>query len=337
MELPPLVKTQHPTKDTIATDKIVPVPIETAFFLEDAEKDKTKLNRYYFNFPAEWSTSNKGESIIGVRSARLIRRRRKIELNIKIFKVLYSGLGKDEKLKDILPNIKKSKTLDDSTFYDLQPKDYTGIISLKIIDWISSEGDFRGFFDALNEQMKSTIKIWNKLYENNTQKLDFWEQYDEYINLRDIQADGYYDDNGFHEIIYSYKNLDQTLFNCAVYFKIESWNDDFAELFNIGTNSTQNNPAKYKIWSKELIFDHVWDRQKCKIFSSIAEQSLHHYIGDTDVVFTPIKYYKLSSMDSRFWIEFYSNSHYDLPIKLPRDDSFVIEMIFLPYDKLLYV
>ncbi len=44
-----------------------PIPIEYAYFLEDGEQDPSKPNRYYFNFPQEWCTSNRGESIVGVR------------------------------------------------------------------------------------------------------------------------------------------------------------------------------------------------------------------------------------------------------------------------------
>ena len=336
MELPPLVKTQHPTKDTIATEKIVPVPIETAFFLEDAEKDKTKLNRYYFNFPAEWSTSNKGESIIGVRSARLIRRRRKIQFRIQICKIDYLKFKEDDQMTDIRKIIKESQTITNEQYKKVWNQPYTATIILDIVDWVSSEGDLRGLFDAVNEQMKYVIKHFQSTHEEEYWK-NFWTQSDEYPFMRDIQTDGYYDDNGFHEVIFSPKNDNLDTFQALLFYRLSSWNDDFEELFNIGTLNTQNDPAKYKLWNKKLVFDHVWDRQKCKIFSSIAEQSLHHYIGDTDVVFTPIKYFKLSSMDSRFWIEFYSNSHYNVPIKLPRDDSFVIEMMFLPYDKLLYV
>lgn len=43
-------KSLHPTIDNI-TDEQVPIPIESAFFLEDGKPDKDKFNRYYFDFP----------------------------------------------------------------------------------------------------------------------------------------------------------------------------------------------------------------------------------------------------------------------------------------------
>ena len=55
MELPPRVKTQHPNRENIVHDANVPVPIETAFFLEDSQKlesidiKKRKINDFAIN------------------------------------------------------------------------------------------------------------------------------------------------------------------------------------------------------------------------------------------------------------------------------------------------
>ena len=54
----------YPNKESISTDQSLPIPIETVYFLEDGEQDTNKPNRYYFNFSANWLTSNRGESII---------------------------------------------------------------------------------------------------------------------------------------------------------------------------------------------------------------------------------------------------------------------------------
>lgn len=66
---------------------------------------------------------------------------------------------------------------------------------------------------------------------------------------------------------------------------------DFTGLMNIGNMPYQNHPDNYKDkWLEQLDFYNVWDRQPCKIYSSIAEQSAHNYIGDSSVNFVPIKY-----------------------------------------------
>lgn len=136
---------------------------------------------------------------------------------------------------------------------------------------------------------------------------------------------------------------------------------DFADTMNVGLDTWQTHPKEYLraryeftnkddpneycklinyqgIWKPgEINFYRVWDRHPCKIHSSIAEQSNHHYIGDSQVCFNPIKYYKLNSTDQKFWIEFYSTTHYNIPIKVPKNGSFVIKMQFLPYNKMLYI
>ena len=331
MELPPSVNTLYPNRDNIVNDGNTPLPIETAYFLEDAQHDKAKFNRYWFNFPPEWSTANKGESIVGVRSAHIIKRRRKMEVEIEIYKIhkktyefVCGGTWNDGTLKE--------------DYITGSNHEYG---CFKVIDWVSVDGDLRGFFDAVNSAFKSYIK---------TSTLDKFVQNDDDIQDRDIQTDGYYDKNGFHEIIYTERNKagnqkyyftnsknEQDWEYTAPYmnfFKLKSWNEDFADVFNIGNGIFQNKPEKYQTWHKELIFDNIWDRQSCKIYSSIGEQALHNYIGDSDVEYSPIKYFKLNSMDQRFWIDFYSDAHYNCPTKLPPNDSFVIEMQFLQYDKM---
>lgn len=88
---------------------------------------------------------------------------------------------------------------------------------------------------------------------------------------------------------------------------------------------------------REIIFEDVWDRVSCKIYSSIAEQSSKGYLGNSKVIFNPIKYFKLNSTDQRFWIELYSGRHNNIPVLVPNNESFVIEMQLLPFKKMLYI
>ena len=113
---------------------------------------------------------------------------------------------------------------------------------------------------------------------------------------------------------------------------------DFVDVFNIGKEPFQNDPDKYKNkWLRRLDFLNVWNRKPCCVYSSIAEQSHNHYIGSSDINYTPIKYFKLKSTDQSFWIELYSPTYCRIPIKLPTNEAFCIEMQFLPFDKKLNV
>ena len=322
MELPPRVKTQYPNKENIANDKITSLPLEYAFFREDGEPDPSKINRYYFNFPGNWVTSNNGEIIVGVRDIWLVHKRRKLELTLLIYKALKSDYNKYGNAEN-----------DQYLTKDIQDKlgKYLKVLAVPIIDWISVDGDLRGFFDATNLATQKVIELTSDT---------IWCQNDKVPFDRDVQTDGYYDDNGFHEIIYSPRNSKGPLVNDkhVIFFKIINTNKDFDEIFNIGTEPFQNRYEKYNnLPCKELIFDNVWDRHSCKVFSSIGEQCNHQYIGNSNVYFDPIKYFKLQSNDQRFWVEFYSARNYKIPVKLPKGETFCIEMQFLPFEKKLSV
>ena len=187
---------------------------------------------------------------------------------------------------------------------------------------------------------------------------------------RDIQMDGYYryDRNCFIEVIDSSANKEPKdlldTFNKEEYkyyidlrinFRYRPIGDellqddsyDFADVMNIGYGPFQNHPEKYLNinnevgsrgkWMRKIEFENVWDRHSCKVFSSIAEESSKGYLGNSQKFFLPIKYFKLNSTDQQFWIEFYSARFHKIPIKIPLNESFNIELQFMPFNKLLYV
>lgn len=79
--------------------------------------DEPQVFQYYFIFPQEWRTENRGESIVGVRNFYLTARRRKLELTLSIRKVFrkdFNDLKKDnpsftnDQIYDNIPEFKKS-------------------------------------------------------------------------------------------------------------------------------------------------------------------------------------------------------------------------------------
>lgn len=331
MDLPPRVKTQFPNKDNIVEDVITSLPLEYAYFLDDSEQDPYKMNRYYFNFPGNWITSNNGEIIVGIRDIWLVARRRKLEFSLEIVKCtkkIFSKIKNDlktESIKEIIYELRALKE-DQTPKYNID-EDYN-VNVIKVIDWLSTEGDLRGLFNSVNESLKSHINHWW------TDNKALFNQSDSDILNRDIQTDGYYDDKGFHEIIYSPRNTNMND-NYMVLFRLKTVNDDFRDVFNIGAGPTENNVFGNYEYFEKLVFDNVWDRHSCKVFSSIGEQCNHLYVGNSNVYFDPIKYFKLQSTDQRFWIELYSARNYKVPIKFPKNESFCIEMQFLPFNKTL--
>ena len=427
----PKIKTLHPTINNI-NDEQIPIPIETAYFLEDGERDPAKPNRYWFNFPPEWSTSNRGESIVGVRNIYTIARRRKLEFDLSIRKYLRSAF-------DELKSKEENQNKNDDEIYDMIEDKHKGEVSTHIISWLATDKDLRDLFediiyvlkpkfDEYNKQVMEKYKLSNDVltkmrnlyltilrkysipvygtvslikdsyalfFKSNEEWKAFLKEIADFnkqnadqliplyrlseINreLNDIQMDGYYDydKNTFIETLFSpinthinsyianpdykptptpepnppYIKIEDNV-NTSLYyvdFKInflEKNTDenyrrfDFVDVMNIGNESYQNKPEQFQNkWLRRIDFYNVWDRHSCKVYSSIAEQASHQYIGSSSVFFTPIKYYKLNSTDQKFWVEFYSGRHNNIPIVLPKNESFCIEMQFLSYNKLLYV
>ena len=426
------IRSLHPTINNIS-DEQIPIPIESVYFLEDGERDKNKPNRYWFNFPPEWSTANRGESIVGVRNIYTLARRRKLEFDLSIRKYLRSAF-------DVLKANEKNINKTDDEIYDMLEEKQKGEVTTHIISWLSTDDDLRKVFediittikpkfDEYNKMVAEKYKVTKEIAANTYKKyLDIIRKYSvhgikTYIvksayklffknesdykaylddvsdfntanadnltplfrlsdlnrELNDIQMDGYYDydKNTFIETLFSPINTKinyyienpeyiptptptptpippyikiEDDFNPNLYyvdFKInflEKNTDenyrrfDFADVMNIGNETFQNKPEQYQNkWLRRIDFINVWDRHSCKVYSSIAEQASHNYIGNSSVSFNPIKYYKLNSSDQKFWVEFYSGRHNNIPIVIPKNESFCIEMQFLSFQKLLYV
>lgn len=414
-------------------DEQTPIPIESAYFLEDGERDKTRPNRFYFKFPEEWITSNRGESIVGVRNIWTNCRRRKLCYTIGIRKYYKKDFD------DLKRN--NPKQTNDFLYYSI-PSERRSEIFCDIISWLPSEKDLREIIIDLRKQLKIVFEKYNvspidlnkhlhnlidkqkgKINDEIEKKLDEAEQLQIEISnstdlnekaqktlkrqnlikeawelsrkmdeleesklstgqpifdIRDVGMDGYYnyEKNTFIETFYSplnedtnYLNKQDNLFyiDFSISFRIRPFENgvqdnslnrlyDFADIMNVGYESFQNNPNKYMDldspiedkkgnverfggkWMREIVFEDVWDRCSCKIYSSIAEQSSKGYLGNSKVQFSPIKYFKLNSSDNRFWIEFYSGRYNRIPVKIPETETFYIEMQFMPFNKkLMYV
>lgn len=412
------IKTLFPNKTNIANDEQVPIPIESIFYLEESTRDLSKPNRFYFNYPAQWITSNKGESIIGVRNIYINARRRKLEFELSIRK--YFRKDFDElKAKD------ENKNKSNDEIYNMISEYRKSEITYNVKSWLGTEHDLRNLFYDISTQMESAFKIFNSHYEKiDKAKYDIMnEQLDELskqqsnliyqmenekdiskiielrkqiedlakqqelkneewkslfrpsfrqekdnLKRRDLQMDGYYDydKNTFIETIFSpcneMKNNDETYdnildndrFDYYVDFKLKfirrpldkngkqdnSINQiyDFVDVMNIGKESFQNDPQSYyDKWMREINFYNVWDRHSCKVYSSFACDSSKGYLGNSQIFYHTIKYFKLNSTDQQFWIEFYSGRHNKIPVILPINESFNMELQFLQYQKLLYI
>ena len=183
-----------PNRENIVNDEQVPVPIETAFFLEDGQRDPTKFNRYYFNFPAQWSTSNRGESIIGVRNIWLLPRTRKIEFKLSIRKYYKSDYDK------ILYSHNVHSEEADDLYYSEIPKERKSEVTCKITSWLTYENDFRQLWKDVNDAVRAAFDVVNP---------DIIKSNNEYRKHLDSEIEKLSDENS--EITLTVENLDKMI------------------------------------------------------------------------------------------------------------------------------
>ena len=415
-----------------------PLPIETAYFLNDAVKvnteggkklmrDPNKFNRFYFNYPPEWKTSNTGEMIVGVRSMwtsnkrrifpfmiflRKYRKEKFYETAKKVYPDEYGEMNfaqfnhtyiDDDKIQTIIDQM----NLDDIIvgyyliYAELETnqslsdfvKDIEASLSYK-----TSLKNFLKYLISFSADISSSIKL--SMYQTLDQYTDeelackykwgFWfnqsndkESY--FSNNKDMTMNGYYYNKKFIESVYSprsenifdpfyvdimlaqssqtyYKRYQKMTANeippndsteylppLKVIFNPRSrpdpvpidesdkFLDDFNTVFNIGDQPHQNSLEYITKFHRRINLQNVYNRSTVKVHASFANQSNDYYVGNSHVYFNPIKYYKLNSKDDKFWIDFYSGRYHDCPVNIPDDEGFVLEMLFMQNQKLLYV
>ncbi len=392
-----------------------PLPIETAFTQQDIAYNITyaededgvqqqirvpiqdnHINRYYFDYPPEWKTSDTGEAIVGVRSISLINSYPVISFDLHIRKYTKSEFLR--RLKLLYPD--RYGRIDDIQLLINLPEDeqpnqdeiedvVQGIggrlmntTTIHIYVSVDDEDSMYDIIEAIGKQIKHAIdslkapELGVKFVQdeenviNGYPDMDVFIDYDEddvdnpivissfrneytvendtddcfvdcmltKSDLRNVTLSKYYDPNTFKmkEIEESDEEEDTTLYN----EDDDMFDEDFVNTFNIGSrdcNEDIENPyTRFLFFSREHSFFNVWNRIPCNVHASFANQSNRNYLGRSNVVFNPIKYYRLNAYDNRFWIEFY-DTYSGEPIRLPKDESFVMEMQFMQNDKLLYV
>ncbi len=415
------------------TFQVTPIPIETAYFLNDAAKFKTekgyqlmrdsnKFNRYYFNYPPEWKTSNMGEGIVGVRSLWTMNRPREFSFiiyirkykKVKFFDALrnYSDKYKDKSNRELFLTSLSDNEIQ-KVINTMDAKDVI-VFPFNVNIKMQTQDSFMDLWNIINEILttKTDLKTFQKSYYMNSnnytieQKLKFIQALNKYDSdellfqyNRDLWFKQSLDQsnkdismfetitqpNELKEIFYSPHNLVLQdpyyvdilfLHNPNTYYKKyqnnanliddkldsnlppffaqnvyspysrsdpqpltsdDEFNKDFNAIFNAGKENWQNHLDYITSFHRLLSFKNVYNRGTLKIHASFGNPSNDYYVGNSHVYFTPIKYYKLNSKDDKFWIEFYSSHYHDCPVNIPEDEGFVLEMLFMQNQKLLYI
>ncbi len=298
--------------------KDTPIPLEITLFSDEA-KHEPNTNIFEFTFPEEWSTSNMGERIIGIRSIYETKIRRKLEYTFGLQK--YKLDEKGEPIEESNNNI-----------------------VLDITSWLPVEKDLREIFSDLSHYLTLSIKKQNEELDEIGDKVKARFRMDDDPFARDFQMDGGKDKDpltqrvSFTEHFYCPNNVADEVCRFAIY----DLNKDARAIFNVKDPNNPNDKNRNEEVSgispvREIKWYDVWDRHSSKVLASFSH-SVNKYIGNTKLLFNPIKYFKLNSTDRGFTIEIYNGRDYKLPTILPNDnkEGFYIDMVFLQYDKLLY-
>ena len=430
--------------------QVTPIPIETAYFLNDAAKmqytdkddkgkdvikfklirDRNNFNRYYFNYPPEWKTSNVGESIIGVRSMWTMNKPREFYFNIFLRKYkkkdFHDAMKKMDPKNELLSEKEMHKIvlgMTDRAIQDVINKmddEKMIVFPFNMYIPLKSKENFSDMWNIINETLSAQtdlkriikdfvivkedkdltietrlqyIQALNK-YNDNDELLyqygrDLWfnQQSSNVHNLfgtkKDVSIFETTSNNELLETFYSPCNLNpydpyyvDILFvsDIDTYYKKykdtpnmlenkldpdlpdffkqsysgksrndpEPLNEDdefhrhFNTMFNVGNEPWQNSLDYITSYHRLFSFKNIYNRESLKVHASFANPSCNFYVGNSHVYFDPIKYYKLNSKDDKFWIEFYSGRHSSCPINIPEDEGFVLEMLFMQNQKLLY-
>lgn len=107
-------------------------------------------------------------------------------------------------------------------------------------------------------------------------------------------------------------------------FGIYNMNDDARAVFNYDKTEITTGES-------ELVFYDVWDRHDNMITSSLSSLNSRQYLGFSDDVYRPVKYFKLHNNVNEFWIELWNSRNRDIMSILPYDnkDGLIIETVLL--------
>lgn len=82
-----------------------------------------------------------------------------------------------------------------------------------------------------------------------------------------------------------------------------------------------------------VYFNNLWDRHSILLQSNIAVNNSKNYLGFTNKNYNPIKYYKINSQDTKFYIDLYHGHYQNIPVNLPNDEKEqIILEIVIPED-----
>lgn len=351
-----------------------PIPIETCLTFEDAKPDPVIFNRYHFKLPGEWRTATTNERIIGVRSIYLAKLSTTLKWGLRIRKYLKSkfksaceSIFDSEKLNNFDYNNPSSEDIDIgiTKMKNMQFPHPSGTGTVNGTEYISEilvpfrydllvDSYLYDMRQTMFQCVKEAVDDFNSKMTSDSIKPTF--NLDRIANtVNDIIVGFIHDDNvnDYQMLIHSPCNNAENE-SYYVDFRFDFINDGFMSAMNLVDDGNINSNPNFTVidkadyphsnytsdimkWSRTHKLIHLWDRSSCKVFSSLASQSNHNYLGHCNIHFNPIKYFIIRNTDDSFYIDFFFGRRLKTPVKIPKEVSFFIELQLMQHRKLLYI
>ena len=160
------------------------------------------------------------------------------------------------------------------------------------------------FEESWHHHMKTIIINNDFAYEqlNNNNLIGCLLINNELIFTHTIHQDKleYIDEDGTHE--------------CHLAIHITPLNEDCKNVFNISNRVSGDDELKIKVWSRHTIY----------LTSSISYEAEDNFLGHTNYSCNPIKYFRLTHNDKRFWVDMWESRNHNIPVEFPYDGKEVL-------------
>jgi hypothetical protein len=244
-------------------------------------------NRFWFNYPLEWTTANIKDKYVGFRSFYLYKATRVINFTITLY------------------DDKKGSKVSIIVFIILNENDDMMSLIEKIKGCMGEYAQYFYFFSLVSHRRLND-------YVYNGKNYVAWNSGKEPVASSDV-----------------YYSFGLTLFRRLSgpysYFTMTDLSGETKALFN-AEDFSDNQPEPYQ----SLFFYDVWSLNSCLLKSNLVNSTMNNHLGYSDKDYQPIKWYKVTNNDEKFYIDLYSGHGPEVRTILPYDnlDHITVELIF---------
>jgi hypothetical protein len=256
-------------------------------------RDKDIPNRYWCEFPPLWMTANIGEKLVGFRSFFVARSKRYMRFTIKLYD------SQDQIIKELE---------DVHVFLDDDDDCQTFISKFKAV-----LGDY------------IDVVYYPLIRHKNTPEEPIIYEGKNYVAFT-VSSDNspptdYVKGEGIGLMFLTSPKHSDTKF---IITNMDVVTKGFLNAQDYESREYQDTPYNF------LIFYNIWDRHSCMIKSSLVNSTMNNYLGYTGVRYNPLRIYKVTNNDSRFYIDLYNGHNQRYITCLPFDDleCMTLEIVF---------